>query len=94
MFIGPTNCNTAREQAPSSLRAIYGKEGCRNAAHGSDSIASAERELNFFFKLPSVIGFRDSENLSCVIIKPHILKENKMGAVLDFLQEKLNNIDM
>lgn len=34
---------------PCSLRALYGTDGTRNATHGSDSQASAERELNFFF---------------------------------------------
>lgn len=49
MFIGPTNVKIARQQAPGSLRALFGNEGCDNAAHGSDSVESAERELNFFF---------------------------------------------
>ena len=32
-----------------SLRAIYGTDSQRNALHGSDSLASAEREIHFFF---------------------------------------------
>lgn len=27
----------ARDEAPSSVRALYGTEGVRNAGHGSDS---------------------------------------------------------
>lgn len=34
---------------PRSLRALYGTDGTRNATHGSDSPASAEREIKFFF---------------------------------------------
>jgi len=86
MFIGPTNCNTAREKAPQSLRAIFGKEGCRNAAHGSDAIKSAERELNFFFnEIPNNHRFLQNSNLTCGVIKPHIIKEGKLGAIVELL---------
>ena len=36
-LIGPTNCQVARVEAPDSIRALYGTEGVKNAAHGSDS---------------------------------------------------------
>jgi nucleoside-diphosphate kinase len=35
--------------APDSLRAKFGESHTRNAVHGSDSPASAARELGFFF---------------------------------------------
>ncbi len=35
--------------APGTLRAKYGENHTRNATHGSDSPASATRELGFFF---------------------------------------------
>ena len=35
--------------APESLRARFGESHTRNAVHGSDSPASAARELGFFF---------------------------------------------
>ncbi len=47
-FIGPTNSNTAREQQPGSIRAIFGTDGSKNCVHGADSNNSAERETNFF----------------------------------------------
>ena len=49
-LIGPTNSNTAREQAPSSIRARFGTDQQRNAAHGSDSPESASREIGLMFK--------------------------------------------
>lgn len=47
--LGPTNTDTARQQAPGSIRALYGTNGTKNAAHGSDSLTSANRELNLLF---------------------------------------------
>lgn len=49
MLMGPTNTFTAKRDKPSCLRAKYGLDGTRNATHGSDSPASAARELRFYF---------------------------------------------
>jgi nucleoside diphosphate kinase len=47
--IGPTNSVTAREQAPESIRALFGTDNRRNAVHGSATTAAARVELAFFF---------------------------------------------
>ncbi|KAG5445754.1 NME NM23 member 5 [Clonorchis sinensis] len=49
-LIGPANSVKARSLAPTSLRALYGIDDQQNALHGSDSIASAEKEIRFFFQ--------------------------------------------
>lgn len=49
-ILGPTNSITAREEAPDSVRAKFGKDNQQNAAHGSDAPASAKRELALMFK--------------------------------------------
>ena len=125
-LLGPTNCFIARNESPESIRAMFGTEGVRNAAHGSDSVQSAERELGLFFrkfdrnkgcfndqlardftkenmqigqntgvqKSSSKGGLGQSQSLggsssqmaigmSCIAIKPHILKEGKAGVMLD-----------
>lgn len=51
-LLGPTNSAKARAEAPRSIRALYGTDGSRNAAHGSDSAASAARELTLMFDRP------------------------------------------
>eukprot|EP00048_Salpingoeca_helianthica_P021883 m.15007 g.15007 ORF g.15007 m.15007 type:complete len:195 (+) comp6575_c0_seq1:151-735(+) len=48
-LLGPTDSTKARSAAPTSIRARFGTDGTRNAAHGSDSVASAHREIRFFF---------------------------------------------
>jgi nucleoside-diphosphate kinase len=39
-----------KKAAPGTIRALFGDNVGENAAHGSDSLASAERELKIFFK--------------------------------------------
>jgi len=46
---GPTDPRRARCLSPGSIRAIYGIDGTRNAVHGSDSVFSANRELQLVF---------------------------------------------
>lgn len=86
-LIGPTNTQNAKAQAPSSLRALFGTDGTRNAVHGSDSQGSMKREVDFWFK-----GDGDAKNMktsainnncTLAIIKPHIIKEGNAGLVID-----------
>merc|ERR1711871_54361 len=48
-LLGETNSDVARTQSPGSIRALFGTDNTKNAAHGSDSPASAVREIKFFF---------------------------------------------
>lgn len=86
-FIGPTNTQKAKQEAPNSIRGLFGTDGTRNADHGSDSTEYAERELNYWFgsenkNMPttSVVN-----NCSLCIIKPHIIREGKLGQVIDMI---------
>lgn len=45
-LMGATN---PKDAAPGTIRKLYGKSIGNNAVHGSDSAASAARELNIFF---------------------------------------------
>jgi len=90
LTLGPTDSNEARELAPESIRAKFGKDKTNNAAHGSDSAASAEREIAFFFPntqkglnspyYPSATAtYRMS---TCCVIKPHAVKAGLSGQIL------------
>lgn len=47
-LMGPTNPEQARLLSPDSIRAQFGQDITYNGVHGSDSKASAAREIRFF----------------------------------------------
>jgi nucleoside-diphosphate kinase len=46
-----------QNSAPGTIRADYGQEIGRNIIHGSDSLASAEREINLFFPESDFVSY-------------------------------------
>mmetsp|Transcript_59505 Transcript_59505/g.141475 ORF Transcript_59505/g.141475 Transcript_59505/m.141475 type:complete len:374 (+) Transcript_59505:182-1303(+) len=88
-LIGPTNTFTAQTEAPASLRAQFGSDGTRNACHGSDSHASADRELNFFFGQPArLAGTAKFSACTLALVKPHAVKQGLVGQIVDALIEE------
>ncbi|XP_062045933.1 nucleoside diphosphate kinase homolog 5 [Lepus europaeus] len=61
-LLGPSNSLIAKETHPDSLRAIYGTDDLRNALHGSNDFAAAEREIRFMFPKGSD-GFRSPREI-------------------------------
>ncbi|MCL4165885.1 UNVERIFIED_CONTAM: hypothetical protein GTU68_047032 [Idotea baltica] len=79
-LLGPTNSLVAKQEKPNSIRGLFGEDGTKNAAHGSDSVQSANRELELAFGENG--GFSNKamlSNCTCCIIKNHILREKRLG---------------
>ncbi len=53
-LMGATNPNNA---TPGSIRGTYGLDISRNVIHGSDSPASAEREINLYFTKEELLDY-------------------------------------
>ena len=81
-FIGPTNVDKAKAEAPNSLRAIFGNGG-KNTVHGSDSEASVKRECALVFN--KIRHEPYLTNCSCLVIKPHAIKEGNAGKIMDII---------
>jgi len=67
------------------LRMLYGTDLTRNACHGSDSIISAAKELDFFFPLSETLG----------LIKPDITESGKVDQVInDIIDAKFTILEI
>ncbi|KAF7654905.1 hypothetical protein LDENG_00063710 [Lucifuga dentata] len=85
-LLGPLDLGVAQKEVPQSVRAQFGTDTIKNVGHGSDSVAAAARELEFFF--PSTMGHGPSNTASytdctCCIIKPHAMSEGLTGKILN-----------
>lgn len=88
-FIGPTNPADAKATKPNSVRAVFGTENPKNAAHGSDSFESARRETEFFFGKSRVLdttATMGAKGGTCVIVKPHSVLSGQFGKILHHIQ--------
>ncbi len=56
--MGATN---SAEAAAGTIRRDYGTNNRYNAVHGSDSPASAEREIKFFFKAEEIYSYQEND---------------------------------
>lgn len=54
-LMGSTNPATAN---PGSIRGSYGMDISRNVIHGSDSVASAEREIGLYFSPEEILSYK------------------------------------
>ncbi|KAJ7377011.1 Nucleoside diphosphate kinase 7 [Desmophyllum pertusum] len=89
-LLGPTDSATARTQAPLSVRAKFGTDNTKNAAHGSDSPESANREVDFFFG-GQIFGGKNTatfSNCTLCIIKPHAIIEGLTGKIISAIISK------
>lgn len=86
-FIGPTNTFIAKNQAPNSIRAIFGTDSTKNAVHGSDSGPSWKRETDLFFS-PVVRHSAYYTSCTVAIIKPHAVANGDAGKIIDIILEE------
>lgn len=59
-LMGPTKVMKTRYNEPDTIRGLFGLSDTRNCSHGSDSLETAKREINFFFPNFDVIAFSGS----------------------------------
>ncbi|KAL2311447.1 hypothetical protein Nmel_003153 [Mimus melanotis] len=79
-IVGPANPTETEGDTLDSISESFGHCGLRDAAHGSDSVASAAKELELFFPSSGGRGPVSSAkftNCTCCIIKPHAVNEGK-----------------
>merc|ERR1711994_219219 len=80
--MGPTNFETARKEAPDSIRALYASSMTKNASHGSDSVESAKRELEFYFATKENAP-RSTKEFTLAMIKPDAVSAGKTDEIVN-----------
>ncbi|MEB3286852.1 MAG: nucleoside-diphosphate kinase [Vampirovibrionales bacterium] len=71
-MMGATN---PKDSAPGTIRGDFAVDLGRNVIHGSDSVASAERELTIFFKKEELLAGWDRTTESWVYENPEPAKQ-------------------
>ncbi|XP_076004744.1 nucleoside diphosphate kinase homolog 7-like [Genypterus blacodes] len=81
-LLGPADSAKAQKEAPLSIRGQFGTD----AAHASDSVTAAARELEFFFPSKAGEGPPNTAyctDCTCCIIKPHAVSDGLAGKILN-----------
>jgi len=87
--LGPENSLAAKNSAPHTVRALFGKDNLRNAVHSSETAEYAAKECDYFFNQGPFVSRKNClshpvlTNCSLLLIKPHILQAQNLGAVVD-----------
>merc|ERR1712242_98287 len=81
-LMGPTNFEIAKKECPSSIRALYASSMTKNASHGSDSVESAKRELEFYFATKQNVP-RSTKEFTLAMIKPDAVSAGKADEIVN-----------
>ncbi|XP_026487869.1 nucleoside diphosphate kinase 7 [Vanessa tameamea] len=77
---------------PGTIRALYGTDPVRNCAHVSTSPEDALEDIDYFFPPPALRSVRlrltaTLSNCTLCIVKPHAIREGKLGAALEVIDD-------
>lgn len=86
---GPEDMDEAKRSHPTSLRAIYGLDSNKSAVLNPEDSAANQRDLDLFFSKSGdrlKVQAKLHKSTLC-IIKPHAVKEGKVGAILKMISD-------
>ncbi|CAK1602172.1 unnamed protein product [Parnassius mnemosyne] len=75
-----------------TIRALYGTDSVRNCVHTSSNPEAALQDIEYFFPPPPLRAMRlrltaTLSNCTLCIVKPHAIREGKLGAALEAIDE-------
>ncbi|KAL0901415.1 hypothetical protein ABMA27_006682 [Loxostege sticticalis] len=78
--------------APETIRALYGTDPVRNCVYAAGTQDDATQDLEYFFPPPPLRSTRlrltaTLSNCTLCIVKPHAIREGKLGAALESIDE-------
>ncbi|XP_028178211.1 nucleoside diphosphate kinase 7 [Ostrinia nubilalis] len=77
---------------PETIRALYGTDPVRNCVHAAANPDDAMQDIEYFFPPPPLRSTRlrltaTLSNCTLCIVKPHAIREGKLGAALEGIDE-------
>ncbi|KPI94956.1 Nucleoside diphosphate kinase 7 [Papilio xuthus] len=77
---------------PGTIRALYGIDSVRNCVHAASSPEGALQDIEYFFPPPPIRATRlrltaTLSNCTLCIVKPHAVREGKLGTALEIIDE-------
>ena len=86
-IIGPQDIETAKREAPQSLRARFATNGRENCVHGADKTITKKRELQLFFSNQTMFKRLPAEYPSTILtLTPKIIQDGLLGNVIRDIQ--------
>ncbi|XP_026759040.2 nucleoside diphosphate kinase 7-like [Galleria mellonella] len=84
--------NDPMKAAPGTIRALYGTDPVRNCIHVSSNPETAIKDIEYFFPPPPLRSVRlrltaTLSNCTLCIVKPHAIREGKLGIALEIIDE-------
>ncbi|XP_013194167.1 nucleoside diphosphate kinase 7 [Amyelois transitella] len=84
--------NDPLKAEPGTIRALYGVDPVRNCVYCSPSAESGAEDLEYFFPPPPLRSVRlrltaTLSNCTLCIVKPHAIREGKLGAAIEGIDE-------
>mmetsp|Transcript_97952 Transcript_97952/g.153175 ORF Transcript_97952/g.153175 Transcript_97952/m.153175 type:complete len:1502 (-) Transcript_97952:162-4667(-) len=90
-LMGPEIVKDAKRRQPASLRARFGKDGQRNAVHGSESLKTAAREVRFFFPELGADPMPNDEEIRDYLFRKSAIASMDLKTLSD--ADNINNVD-
>ncbi|XP_053619643.1 nucleoside diphosphate kinase homolog 7 isoform X2 [Plodia interpunctella] len=89
--------NDPLKAEPGTIRALYGLDPVRNCVYCSPTSESSFEDLEYFFPPPPLRSVRlrltaTLSNCTLCVIKPHAIREGKLGAAIERIDEGGFNI--
>lgn len=87
-LVGPADIEQARQDFPHSIRACLGIDKIKNTIHCSKTPELVRKESSMFFvheDRPRPVSLLEAT--TCCVVKPHIVKQGKLGDIISLIEE-------
>uniref|UniRef100_R4G3W0 Putative nucleoside diphosphate kinase domains-containing protein n=1 Tax=Rhodnius prolixus TaxID=13249 RepID=R4G3W0_RHOPR len=91
---GPIDPNVAKVQEPSSIIALFGFDEIHNSFYYAPSVSIAAKQTQVIFENEKILKAESDiqtvvlQDSTCCVVKPHAVKEGKLGEIMSEIEKK------